>query len=178
MKKTTKNNIVQRIVSIAAITGVTSMKHAADEPSEVSAEKAAMAYAEAIDYQYENPAVIYEFMTDDFRKVMDKSEFIRAFKKERSYPYLTPLFINYDRVELNEDGISGTAYYSQAARLPGMVYEVGLVYEDSNWHIKDFDDFLDGIYLDKFDTVTYDLKSYFDTEQEYPEDEETESGTE
>ena len=60
----------------------------------------------------------------------------------------------------------------------GMVYEVGLVYEDSNWHIKDFDDFLDGSYLDKFDTVTYDLKSYFDTEQEYPEDEETESGTE
>lgn len=39
-----------------------------------------------------------------------------------------------------------------------------------------FDDFLDGSYLDKFDTVTYDLKSYFDTE--YPEDEETESGTE
>ena len=58
----------------------------------------------------------------------------------------------------------------------GMVYEVGLVYEDSNWHIEDFDDFLDGSYLDKFDTVTYDLKSYFDTE--YPEDEETESGTE
>ena len=53
------------------------------DTSEVSAEKAAMAYAEAIDYQYENPAVIYEFMTDDFRKVMDKSEFIRAFKKER-----------------------------------------------------------------------------------------------
>lgn len=95
-------------------------------------------------------------MTDDFRKVMDKSEFIRAFKKERSYPYLTPLFINYDRVELNEDGTTGTAYYSQAARLPGMVYEVGLVYEDSNWHIEDFDDFLDGSYLDKFDTVTYD----------------------
>ena len=37
---------------------------------------------------------------------------------------------------------------------------------------------MDGSYLDKFDTVTYDLKSYFDTEQEYPEDEETESGTE
>ena len=43
-------------------------------------EKAAMAYAEAIDYQYENPAVIYELLTDDFRKVMDKSEFIRASK--------------------------------------------------------------------------------------------------
>ena len=100
MKKTTKIIIVLLIVIIAGITVVTSMKHVADGPSEVSAEKAAMAYAEAIDYQYENPAVIYEFMTDDFRKVMDKSEFIRAFKKERSYPYLTQLFINYDRAEL------------------------------------------------------------------------------
>ena len=84
MKKTTKIIIVLLIVIIAGITVVTSMKHAADGPSEVSAEKAAMAYAEAIDYQYENPAVIYEFMTDDFRKVMDKSEFIRAFKKEHN----------------------------------------------------------------------------------------------
>ena len=93
MKKTTKIIIVLLIVIIAGITVVTSIKHAADDPSQSSAEKAAMAYAEAIDYQYENPAVIYEFMTDDFRKVLDKSEFIRAFKKERSYPYLTPLFI-------------------------------------------------------------------------------------
>ena len=60
--------IVLLIVIIAGITVVTSMKHVADGPSEVSAEKAAMAYAEAIDYQYENPAAIYEFMTDDFRK--------------------------------------------------------------------------------------------------------------
>ena len=47
MKKTTKIYIVLLIVIIAGITVVTSMKHAADGPSEVSAEKAAMAYAEA-----------------------------------------------------------------------------------------------------------------------------------
>jgi len=176
MKKTVKIIIAVVIVIIAGLTVFVSFRRAAAAPSEASAEKAAKDYAEAIDYQYKDPAVIYEFMTDDFRKSMDKSAFIQAFKKERSYPYLTPLFINYDRVELNEDGKSGTAYYSQAARLPGMVYEVGMVYEDSNWHIQDFDDFLDGSYLDKFDTVTYDLKSYFDTE--YPEDEERESGTE
>ena len=43
MKKTTKIIIVLLIVIIAGITVVTSMKHAADGPSEVSAEKAAMA---------------------------------------------------------------------------------------------------------------------------------------
>lgn len=48
MKKTTKIIIVLLIVIIAGITVVTSMKHAADGPSEVSAEKAAMAYAEAM----------------------------------------------------------------------------------------------------------------------------------
>ena len=176
MKKTIKIIIILLIVIIAGLTIFVSFRRMAAGPSEASAEKAAKDYAEAIEYQYKNPAVIYEFMTDDFRKIMGKSEFVQAFKKERSYPYLTPLFINYDRVELNEDGKTGTAYYSQAARLPGMVYKVGLVYEDSNWHIRDFDDFLDGSYLDKFDTVTYDLKSYFDTEQAYPE--ETESGLE
>ena len=43
MKKTTKIIIVLLIVIIAGITVVTSMKHVADGPSEVSAEKAAMA---------------------------------------------------------------------------------------------------------------------------------------
>lgn len=43
MKKTTKIIIVLLIVIIAGITVVTSMKHAAEGPSEVSAEKAAMA---------------------------------------------------------------------------------------------------------------------------------------
>ena len=173
MKKTTKIILVLLIVIIAGLTVWVSFRRAVATPSETSAEEAARAYAEAVDYQYENPAEIYAWMTNDFKNTMTESEFVQAFKKERTYPYLTPLFINFDRVELNEDGKSGTAYYSQAARLPGMVYEVGLVYEDSSWHIQDFDSFLDGSYLDKFDTVTYDLKSYFDTEN--PDAEETES---
>ncbi len=173
MKKTTKIIVALSIIIIAGLTILVSFRRAAAGPSEASAEEAAKAYAEAVDYQYENPSEIYALLTNDFKKTMTENEFVQAFKKERTYPYLTPLFINFDRVELNADGKSGTAYYSQAARLPGMVYEVGLIYEDSAWHIQDFDDFLDGSYLDKFDTVTYDLKSYFDTEN--PEAEESEN---
>lgn len=176
MKKQTKIILVILILLIAALTVAVSIWRADAQTSEQSAVKAAEDYAEAVDYQYKDPAAIYQFMTDEFKQSMSEDDFIQAFNKERSYPYLTPLFINFDRVELNEDGKSGTAYYSQAARLPGMVYEVGLLYEDHKWHIKDFESFLDGSYLDKFDTVTYDLKSYFDTE--YPGDEETESESE
>ena len=74
-------------------------------------------------------------------------------------------------MELSDDLMTGIAWYSQAARLPGMVYQVQLFYEDGTYHVLDFEDFPDGSYLDKFDTVTYDLSSYFDTEyQEEPEE--------
>lgn len=173
MKKRTKCICVFLILVIAVGTLWYSFRRMSVGLSEKSAIQVAEAYAEAIDYQYKEPAAIYAFMTDDFQQSMSEDAFIQAFNKERSYPYLTPLFINFDRVELSEDKLSGMAYYSQAARLPGMVYEVGLVYEDHTWHIKDFDSFLDGSYLDKFDTVTYDLKSYFDTE--YSEMDETDT---
>lgn len=173
MKKGTKIILIILIAVIAVGTLWFSFRRMSGGSSEKSAIQAAEAYAEAVDYQYKDPAAIYAFMTDDFRQSMSEDAFIEAFNKERSYPYLTPLFINFDRVELSEDQMTGTAYYSQAARLPGMVYEVGMVYEDHAWHIRDFDDFLDGSYLDKFDTVTYDLKSYFDTD--YPDDDETET---
>ncbi|MGN0204368.1 MAG: hypothetical protein ACI4BB_07490 [Coprococcus sp.] len=154
------------VIFVAAITLLVSFKRAAarTEPSEEEAVRVARAYAEAINYEYENPAAVYALMTSDYRSAISEEDFTEAFKKERSYPYLTPLFINYDRVEMADDLMTGTAWYSQAARLPGMVYEVKLVYEDGTYHVRDFEDFLDGSYLDKFDTVTYDLSSYFDTE--------------
>ncbi len=142
-------------------------------PSEEAAEAAAKAYAEAIDYDYEHPSAIYQWMTNDYKASISEDDFNAAFKKERSYPYLTPLFINYDHVELSEDLMTGKAVYSQAARLPGMIYEVGLVYEDGTYHVEDFETFPDGSYLEKFDTVTYDLSSYFsDIESEGRKEEE------
>lgn len=154
------------IIFVAAVTLLVSFKRAAvrTDPSEEEAVRVAKAYAEAINYAYDTPEVIYAMMTDDYHLAISEEDFVQAFKKERSYPYLTPLFINYDRVELSDDLMTGTAWYSQAARLPGMVYQVQLFYEDGTYHVLDFEDFPDGSYLDKFDTVTYDLSSYFDTE--------------
>ena len=104
-------------------------------------------------------------MTAEYKSKMSEEEFVKAFNKERSYPYLTPLFINYTSVSLDNGKKTGKAEYSQAARLPGMVYEVGLVYENGGYHIKDFENFPDGSYLKKFDSVSYSLDSYFDFSQ-------------
>ena len=105
---------------------------------------------------------LYDYLTKDFQSRMSREEFVRAFVKERSYPYLTPLFINYESMELAEDGRSGKAVFSQAARLPGMVYELPFVYEDGRYKVIAFEDFPDGSYLEKFDKLTYSLDSYFD----------------
>ena len=127
-----------------------------------NAEKRALEFAEAVNYSYKEPEKIYAYLSSDFKEQMSEMEFVEAFEKERSYPYLTPLFINFSSVDLTEKMTEGTATYSQAARLPGMIYEVVLIYENNNYYIYAFEDFLDGSYLEKFDNLSYSLDSYFD----------------
>ena len=119
------------------------------------------AYAEAIDYSYEEPAKIYAFLCEDFRSQMSEEAFCAAFAKERSYPYITPLYISKPEVTLTEDALSGTAVYVQAARLIGMTYEVQFVYENGDYYIQDWEEFLDGSYLDKFDTAVQSMDWYY-----------------
>lgn len=110
-------------------------------------------FAQAVNYDFETPEKIYPYLTKELRSKMTKSEFVEAFNKERSYPYLSPLFINYESIEMDADNRRGTAIFSQAARLPGMVYEVPLVYENGNYYMDVFHDLADGSYLDKFATL-------------------------
>ena len=119
------------------------------------------ASAQAIDYSYKEPGKIYAFLCQDFRDQMDEEAFCEAFAKERTYPYLTPLYISKPEITLSEDGLSGTAVYLQAARLVGMTYEVSFVYENGDYYIQDWEEFLDGSYLDKFDNMIYSLDWYY-----------------
>lgn len=127
-----------------------------------NAEQRALDFANAVNYEYKNPLKIYKFMSEEYKAKLSSAEFVKAFNKERSYPYLTPLFINFDSVEFTDEMKVGTAIYSQAARLPGMVYKVKLIYENNNYYIIAFEDFLDGSYLKKFENLSYSLDSYFD----------------
>lgn len=119
-------------------------------------------FAQKLNYQYEQPERLYPYMTEEFKAQMSCDEFVEAFKKERSYPYLTPLFINYESIQMAEDNLSGTAYFSQAARLPGMVYELPFIYQEGQYRVIAFEDFPDGSYLEKFEDLSYSLDSYFD----------------
>lgn len=119
------------------------------------------AYAEAVDYSYKEPEKIYQFLCQDFRDQMSEEAFCEAFAKERTYPYITPLYISKPEITLSEDGLSGTAVYVQAARLIGMTYEVSFVYENGDYYVQDWEEFLDGSYLEKFEKLNYTLDWYY-----------------
>ncbi len=121
-------------------------------------------YAHAINYLYETPEEIYPFLCQDYRDQITQEEFCQAFTKERSYPYLTPLYINYGSVTLSEDGTQAEATFKQAARLLGMTYSFTMVYEDGDYYVQDWEELMDGSYLEKFEDIPYSLDSYFDFE--------------
>lgn len=150
------------LVCLGLAAGLCAFSRGRVKPSREEAERTVCAFAEDLNYHYKEPERLYDYLTKDFQSRMSREEFVRAFVKERSYPYLTPLFINYESMELAEDGRSGKAVFSQAARLPGMVYELPFVYEDGRYKVIAFEDFPDGSYLEKFDKLTYSLDSYFD----------------
>lgn len=130
-----------------------------------NAEKRVKAFADEINYNYKTPENIYDFLIQEYKDNITREEFVKAFKKERSYPYLTPLFINFESIDMSEDKLSGIAHFSQAARLPGMKYEIRFIYENGDYYMEAFEDLIDGSYLDKFKSIPYSLDSYFDFDE-------------
>ena len=132
--------------------------------TEERARERLIAYAHAVDYDYEKPEKIYPFLCASFKERMTKKAFCEAFKKERSYPYITPLYFYDPTVEMNDDMTGGTATYLQAARIIGMTYTVDFVYENGDYYIIDWEEFPDGSYLEKFDTAVQTLDWYYSAE--------------
>lgn len=122
-------------------------------PSARRAEKRVQAFAQAINYSYKEPAKIYSYLDASYRSAMSESAFSEAFTKERSYPYLTPLFLNFESLSMESDKRHGLATFSQAARLPGMYVEIPVVFEDGDYYCRFFEEFLDGSYLEKFERL-------------------------
>lgn len=119
-------------------------------PMQKRAEFRVQAFAQAVNYDYERPEQIYRYLTEELRGQITEEEFREAFATERTYPYLTPLFLNYESLELSNDKRSGVAVFSQAARLPGMIYKVPFVYEKGDYYMDVFHEYADGSYLEKF----------------------------
>lgn len=124
----------------------------------------AQAYADAINLAYDTPEAIYAFLTEGTRAQISQEDFCRAFAKERTYPYITPLYLFYPEVKLSDDGREAAVVYQQAARIVGMTYEIRLQYENGDYYVEDWHQFIDGSYLDKFEDIPYSLDWYYDPE--------------
>ena len=133
--------------------------------TQAHAEERVKAFAQKINYDYKRSERIYAYLTQAYQSTMTEDDFVEAFNKERSYPYLVPLFINYRSIEMSDDMLSGTAHFSQAARLPGMTYDIPFVYENGDYYMIAFENFPDGSYLEKFIDIPYSLDSYYDMDK-------------
>ena len=137
---------------------------AGDNKSEDHALERAEAYAQAINYDYESPEKIYEFLSKEITDQISLEEFCEAFEKERSFPYITPLYLFYPELTLSEDGTQASVTYQQAARIIGMEYEITMVYENGDYYVNDWYQFIDGSYLEKFEDIPYSIDWYYDPE--------------
>lgn len=118
---------------------------------ESSAQKRLEGFAHAVNYN--NPEVVYTYLTAELRGQITKEKFAENFAHERSYPYLTPFYINFLEVKLTEDKASGVGVFSVAARLPGEIYEQPFVYENGNYYMQAFENIVDGSYVKIFDRL-------------------------
>ena len=153
---------MKKLYLAGVILGLFLLCGCAQKPTEKHAVERLEAYAYAIDYDFKKPEEIYPFLCQDFRDQMSSDDFCKCFIKERSYPYITPLYIYDPIVTLSADGKSGSAVFTQAARIEGMTYSLSFVYENGDYYIDDWRQFLDGSYLDKFDDIPYSIDWYYD----------------
>lgn len=107
-----------------------------------------------IDAVNENkPDVIYDYLTPDIRSLIDKEGFVENFKKERSYPYLTPLYLYLDNLQLKDAKKTGHVKCLVASRLPGEYMEFNIIFVDNNYYIDAFEDIANGSFLEKFNKL-------------------------
>ncbi len=120
-------------------------------PSQRQAIKQINGFNEAINAN--KPANIYPYLIPELRGMISKETFEQNFAKERSYPYLSPLYVYLDEVLLVPDQRSGEAISTVAARLPGQKMKVKLIYIKGQYYIDAFRDIADGSYLLKFEKL-------------------------
>lgn len=152
------------VILSCLISLVTLCSCAKNNRTEDHALERAQAYADAINHFYDKPEAIYAFLTEETKVKISQEDFCSAFSKDRTYPYITPLYLFYPEVTVSNHGMEATVVYQQAARIIGMTYEVHLQYENGDYYVEDWSQFIDGSYLDKFQDIPYSLDWYYNPE--------------
>ncbi len=121
-------------------------------PGERQARRQVDRFVEALDYNH--PDKIYPLLTPELRASIDKSEFVRNFVHERSYPYLTPLFIYVDSIEFDEKYTVGHVICTVASRLPGEFMDFYVRYTPGKGYFIDaLHPIVDGSYIELFERL-------------------------
>lgn len=141
------------IIIIIFIASIVISKNLGNEakPNSQQAISRIEAFVEGINYN--NPEVIYEHLLKEYQDIMKKDEFAAHWNKERSYPYLTPLFIYVEDITFSQGFLEGEVRSVVAARLPGEYMYFTFKWQEDNYYIDAFSEIIDGSYLEKFDKL-------------------------
>lgn len=121
-------------------------------PLEYQAHKVTDRFVQAVNYN--QPQDIYPLLTPDLQEIIGPKGFIENFAHERSYPYLTPLFLYVDRIEFSKGNKKGRVICTVAARLPGEKKEYDVVYIPFiGYRMDALKSIVDGSYTWRFDRL-------------------------
>lgn len=98
---------------------------------------------------YNESGIVYDMLAKEYRNQISKGEFIRRFEEDRTYPYLTPLYLHLVSLSLPMRS-DGQVVCSVAARLEGEFYRFPIRYEAGDYYFLVFSELIDGSYIDKF----------------------------
>lgn len=95
------------------------------------------------------PKEIYGYLTQDLREEIGEEAFVNNYREDRTYPYLTPLYLFLAELKLPQRN-DGLAVCTVASRLEGEEYSIPIRYENGDYYFYVFMDIVDGSYKDKF----------------------------
>lgn len=112
-----------------------------------AAEAAALELAAGVNAN--DAARVYAILDPALQASLSEAKFIANFAKERSYPYLTPLYLYLDGLEYSDTG-QCLAVYTVAARFPGQKLIEPVQKVGDKYYLRAFVDLIDGSFLHKF----------------------------
>lgn len=140
------------VVIIVVIVGLgVLLSHKFGLATQKQAQQRALQYADAVNYA--RGGEVYDLLCKDIRSLTTREQFHENFLHERSFPYLTPFYINFESIEMGEGNKTAVAHFSVAARLAGDTFDLPLVYENGNYYCVANESIADGSYIAMFDNL-------------------------
>ncbi|MGE4454919.1 MAG: hypothetical protein AB7D92_10330 [Sphaerochaeta sp.] len=93
--------------------------------------------------------IVYDMLCEEYRNQLSKDEFVKRFADDRSYPYLTPLYLHLVSLTIPQRS-DGQVACSVAARLEGEFFRFSIRYEQGEYYFLVFGELIDGSYREKF----------------------------